>query len=59
MEVVGYEQTHDSDFFFYSKVLRSLDDFKDMADVIIASRMSSDLCGVSYKVFTRDLFGTD
>ena len=59
IEVVIYEPTQETETFFNSKVFRSLDDFKDLADVIIANRIHEDLADVAEKVFTRDLFGCD
>ena len=59
IEVVIYEPTYDEAEFFQSKVLSSLDEFKNMSDVIISNRMSAELDDVEEKVFTRDLFGSD
>ena len=59
IEVVIYEPTCEVDTFFRSKVLGSLDEFKEVADVIISNRMHGGLSDVSEKVFTRDLFGRD
>ena len=59
IEVVVYEPTCEADMFFNSKVLRSLSEFKDLADVIISNRIHEDLSNVSEKLFTRDLFGCD
>ena len=59
VEVVIYEPALDDDSFFNSQVIKSLDDFKSMSDVIIANRVSSDLTDVEAKVYTRDLFGAD
>ena len=59
IEVVIYEPTYEADTFFNSKVLKSLDEIKSLADVIISNRMHEDLSDVSEKVFTRDLFGCD
>ncbi len=59
IEVVIYEPTYEADTFFNSKVLSSLSEFKELADVIISNRMHEDLSCVSKKVFTRDLFGRD
>ena len=58
IEVVIHEPTYDEAEFFQSKVISSLDDFKNMSDVIIANRMSAELDDVEEKVFTRDLFGS-
>jgi UDPglucose 6-dehydrogenase len=59
IEVVIYEPTYDEAEFFQSKVISSLDEFKNTSDVIISNRMSDELDDVEEKVFTRDLFGSD
>ena len=59
IEVVIYEPTYYEAEFFQSKVLSSLDEFKNKSDVIISNRMSAELDDVEEKVFTRDLFGSD
>ena len=59
IEVVIYEPTCSEDKFFNSKVLRSLDEFKTRADVIVSNRTHEDLSDIAEKVFTRDLFGRD
>ena len=59
IEVVIYEPTHETETFFNSKVFRSLDDFKALADLIIANRLHEDLNDVAEKVFTRDLYERD
>jgi UDPglucose 6-dehydrogenase len=57
IEVVIYEPTYDAAEFFHSKVVDSLDEFKNKSDVIISNRMSDELDDVEGKVFTRDIFG--
>jgi UDPglucose 6-dehydrogenase len=57
IEVVIYEPTYDEAEFFQSRILDSLDEFKNKSDVIISNRMSNELDDVDEKVFTRDLFG--
>jgi UDPglucose 6-dehydrogenase len=59
IDVVVYEPVLDEETFFRSAVIRNLDAFKQMSDVIIANRMSDELLDVETKVYTRDLFGND
>lgn len=57
--VVIFEPTLKDEEFFGSKVIRDLDEFKAMSDVIITNRMSSKLEDVKEKVYTRDLYHED
>lgn len=59
IEVVVYEPTLADDKFFNSRVIRSLDEFKQISDVIIANRYSDDIADVLDKVYTRDLYFRD
>ncbi|WP_370774186.1 nucleotide sugar dehydrogenase [Clostridium sp.] len=59
IEVVVYEPALKEDEFFHSKVIRDLDEFKSMCDVIVSNRLSKELFDVEDKVYTRDLFNRD
>ena len=59
IEIVVYEPELDEPEFFRSRVVKDLEDFKRVSDVIIANRKSDDLLDVDEKVYTRDLFGGD
>jgi len=59
IEVVVFEPALKEEYFYKSKVIRDLDEFKKMSDVIVTNRLSKDLVDVEDKVYTRDLFGVD
>ncbi len=59
IEVVVYEPSLKEEEFFRSRVIRDLDEFKQISDVIIVNRNSDELSDVMDKVYTRDLYSRD
>jgi len=59
IKVVVYEPVLKEEKFFNSKVMKNLEDFKTLSDVIIANRVTDEIKDVKNKVYTRDLFNSD
>ena len=60
IEVVIYEPNlEEEELFFNSRVIKDLEEFKKISDVIVANRLSEKLKDVETKVYTRDIFGND
>ena len=59
VEVIVYEPSLKEDYFFNSRVVNDLSQFKRDADLIVANRLTGDMSDVVGKVYTRDLFGID
>ncbi|WP_213818715.1 nucleotide sugar dehydrogenase [Garciella nitratireducens] len=59
VEVVIYEPVLKEEFFDEFKVIRDLEEFKKVSDVIVANRMAKELENVEDKVYTRDIYNRD
>ena len=59
IDVVVYEPVLKEEKFFNSKVIKSLNKFKEICDIIVSNRLSKELFDVKEKVYTRDLFNRD
>ena len=59
IEVVVYEPTLKEDNFYNSKVIKDLEEFKRLSDVIVVNRMNYELSDVEDKIYTRDLYKRD
>ena len=59
MDVVVYEPACPEDDIYGVPVIRDLGRFKEMADLIVANRMTEELEDVCSRVYTRDLYGRD
>lgn len=59
IEVIVYEPVLNEAEFYNSRVVNDLAQFKQLADVIVANRITDDLLNVVDKVYSRDLFGQD
>ena len=59
IEVVIFEPACHEDNFFNSKIIKDLEEFKKISDVIVANRLSDNIMDVKDKVYTRDIFNSD
>jgi UDPglucose 6-dehydrogenase len=59
IEVVVYEPVLKEEDFFNSRVVKDLEEFKKISDVIVANRVTGDIEDVLDKVYSRDLFNAD
>ena len=57
--VVVYEPAMKEESFFGSKVIKNLEEFKKISDIIVANRYEEELSDVRKKVYTRDIKGRD
>ncbi|MCM2138008.1 nucleotide sugar dehydrogenase [Vagococcus fluvialis] len=59
IEVVVYEPTLQENSFFNSQVIKDINLFKEVSDIIVTNRFEPELEDVQEKVYTRDIFKRD
>ncbi|MBI9096417.1 MAG: nucleotide sugar dehydrogenase [Sphaerochaeta sp.] len=59
IKVVVYEPTLSEDEFYGSRIIKELDEFKRLCNVIVANRYAEELQDVWDKVYSRDLYKRD
>lgn len=59
VQMVIYEPTVRDGAFMGIRVIRDLEEFKKLSDVIVANRYDEELEDVKDKIYTRDLYGCD
>ena len=57
--VIVYEPIMKENNFFQSEIIKDLNKFKKMSDIIIVNRMTEEISDVTDKIYTRDLFNSD
>ena len=59
IEIVIYEPTLKENTFKNNKIIKNLEDFKNVSDIILVNRYDEALKDVKDKIYTRDLFLRD
>lgn len=59
IEVVIYNRVIEEDSFEGLKVMKELEEFLPLPDVIVANRVEENLFDIKEKVYTRDIFNSD
>ncbi len=59
LTIVIYEPVISEDSFDGIKVIKNLEKFKSISDVIVANRLEEEIADVREKVYTRDIFQSD
>jgi UDPglucose 6-dehydrogenase len=59
IEVVIYEPVLQEESFEGLRVIKELDAFKKISDIIVANRLEDDILDIKAKVYTRDIFHSD
>ena len=57
--MVIFEPVINEDKFFNSEVIKNLDEFKKVSELIVANRVTDEIKDVMDKVYTRDLFNSN
>ena len=59
IDIIIYEPTLNTDYFNELKVISSLEEFDELADIIIVNRTDNDVKKLTKKIYTRDIFNRD
>ncbi|KAB7892663.1 nucleotide sugar dehydrogenase [Poseidonibacter ostreae] len=59
VHVIIYEPVLEEDNFDGITVIKDINEFKKISDVIVANRLENNILDVKAKVYTRDIFGSD
>ena len=59
IDVVIFEKSLNEESFYGSPVIKDIDEFKKISDVIVVNRVSEELSDVEQKVFSRDIYNRD
>ncbi|MDD3769166.1 MAG: nucleotide sugar dehydrogenase [Sulfuricurvum sp.] len=59
VEVVIFEPVLNDEWFENLRVIKDINEFKKISDVIVANRMEENLSDIKAKVYTRDIFNSD
>jgi len=59
IEVVVYEPVLEKDHFYNSRVIKDIEEFKKISDVIVVNRIDEAMKDVEEKTYTRDIFARD
>jgi len=59
VEIVIYEPVLNEDIFEGFRVIKDIEEFKNISDVIVANRVEDSIKDLKEKVYTRDIFGSD
>lgn len=59
VEVLIYEPSLEERTFYNSNVIKNLEEFKNLSDLIVTNRYEEELSDVLEKVYTRDIFKRD